>query len=222
MCFGDEILVDKLLELRRDLNHHHHHHHAKSSQSTGKISTLAIFIKAFDVALSDFPMVNSIVHNVEQCEYKIRKSHNIGIAMDTPRGLVVPVIRNCQTLSIVEIQNELDRYKELAESGKFAESDLTDVTFTISNIGSIGGTYMQPVLAPPALAMAALGRIKVVPRFVNNDDDAYDSQEVYPASVLSATLAADHRFLDGATLARFARAFQRYVESPVFMLSRLK
>jgi len=210
MSFGDEVVCGELLETRKILNN-------SSATTSTKISMLALLIKAVDLALTEHRAVNAVVHDVEHCQIKICAQHNIGIAMDTPRGLVVPVIRNCQQLSITDIQHTLDRFKETA--GKFTEDDLQGATFTISNIGSVGsGTYMQPVLAPPALAMGALGRIRTIPRF--RDDN--DVSSVYAAQVLTVTWAADHRFLDGATLGRFHNAFSRYVEQPVTMLAHLK
>jgi 2-oxoisovalerate dehydrogenase E2 component (dihydrolipoyl transacylase) len=224
MCFGDEVNVDALMETRIQLNNGLLVSSATTMTPT-KISLLALLVKAVSCALTDHPAVNSVVHNVDECSILQRRDHNIGIAMDTVRGLVVPVIRQCQIKSVTEISAALEQFKTIAgTTGKFAADDLADATFTVSNIGSVGaGTYMQPVLAPPALAMGALGRVKTLPRY-RRDSTTNDllTDEIYPASILTVTWAADHRFLDGATLGRFHCSFQRYVEHPVTMLARLK
>lgn len=224
MCFGDEVVVNELLATRRQLNAAAAAAASGSNASTPppmNISLLALLVKAISCALSDHPVVNAVQHSVADCSIRQRCDHNIGIAMDTPRGLIVPVVRQCQIKSVADIQRALDRLKAVASAagGSFGSDDLADATFTVSNIGSVGaGTYMQPVLAPPALAMGALGRIKVVPRF----RDEADVMSVYAASVLTVTWAADHRFLDGARLGRFHRSFAGYVERPITMLARLK
>jgi 2-oxoisovalerate dehydrogenase E2 component (dihydrolipoyl transacylase) len=208
MCFGDELEVGRLLQCRREI---------KESVNGHNISILAFMIKACSLALNEYPICNAMVHDLDKCQLKILQNHNLGIAMDTPRGLVVPVIRQVQTKSLVEIQHDLDRLKVLAADSKLAPDDLTPPTFSLSNIGSMGGgTYMQPVIVPPQLAMGAFGKIQRVPRFVGNDD------QVYAASIMNVSWAGDHRFLDGATLARFHAAFKGYVENPVHMLVHLK
>jgi 2-oxoisovalerate dehydrogenase E2 component (dihydrolipoyl transacylase) len=227
MCFGDEIRVDKLLECRSAMVNDSSSATATTSGSDGpqkiRVGVLALLIKMISVSLLQHPAVNCTVHSVDRCEVKIRRDHNIGVAMDTPRGLVVPVIHRCQTKSVVQIQNELDRLR--ACSGKFAEADLLDATFTVSNIGSVGaGTYMHPVLAPPAVAMGALGRIKTLPRYEKEDEDDSSSggMKIVPAKIMTVTWAADHRFLDGASLGRFHGTFQKAVEEPYSILANLK
>jgi 2-oxoisovalerate dehydrogenase E2 component (dihydrolipoyl transacylase) len=227
MCFGDELEVGRLLQCRQELKESIHGHN---------ISIWAFLIKACSLALKQYPICNAIVHDLDKCQLKILHGHNLGIAMDTPRGLVVPVIRHVQTKSLVEIQHDLDRLKVLAADSKLTPDDLTTPTFTLSNIGSMGGgTYMQPVIVPPQLAMGAFGKIQRVPRFVvdknksngngtgnNGYINLTNDDHVYDASIMNVSWAGDHRFLDGATLARFHAAFKGYVENPVHMLVHLK
>lgn len=124
-----------------------------------------------------------------------RKNHNIGVAMDTPRVLLVPVIKSCENLSIQEISDELYRLQALGKESKLGENELTDATFTISNIGSIGGTYMSPVIAKPQVAIVAIG--KLVPKIKKVENDFVES------TTMNFSYAADHRVVDGATVARF-------------------
>jgi 2-oxoisovalerate dehydrogenase E2 component (dihydrolipoyl transacylase) len=229
-------------------------------QQPVKMSILAILVKAVSCALSDYPIMNSTQYHDNEVvdasspkttttasssttlQFIQRYDQNIGIAMDTPRGLVVPVLRQCQQLSMIEIQQQLNTLKRLAVTNQLQQLEhLSDVTFTVSNIGSMGvGSFMQPVLAPPALAMGAFGRIRTVPRFrphpptATGSDDRYNTSshnknsnsstipDIYAAHVMSVTWAGDHRFLDGATLGRFHGRFAHYVEHPITMLSRLK
>lgn len=210
MGLGDEIVVDKLLEFRKNWND-------SCNDPTHKLGLLTILIKACSIALKEYPSINAKVHNVDECQVSIHQNHDIGAAMDTAHGLVVPVIRNVQDLSLVEIQLELDRLKESARSGNVELKDLVpSPTFTLSNIGGIGvGSHMSPVLVPPMIAMGALGRIQKLPRFDEDDN-------VTACHILYASWAADHRFLDGATLARFHQTFAKYASDPMLMLPHLK
>lgn len=213
MGFADEIIVNKLIEARKQLADY-----VCTTQSPDiKLSLLVFLVKACSLALLEQPLLNAVVHDAESCQLRLQRDHHIGIAMDTPRGLVVPVLRSVQTKSLLELQYDLDVLKEKAMQGKLTPDDITGVTFTLSNIGSIGGTYMQPVITSPQLAMGALGKIQRLPRFVNNN-----SMDIFEARIMNVSWSGDHRWLDGALLARFSSTFKRYVEDPVFMLARLK
>ena len=198
MGYQDDFNLTKLSAYRRDLS--------------PKISILAFFIKASSLALKECPIINASWKDVEKGEVTMWASHNIGVAMDTPRGLVVPVIHDCQIKSLVEIQANLDELKEVAAAGKLTEQHLTGATFSISNIGSLGGgTYMNPLIVPPQAAIGAMGTIQTLPRF---DKDG----NVTAAKIMSISWAGDHRMFDGATLARFSNFCKMYLEDPVQML----
>merc|ERR1711863_174222 len=122
---------------------------------------------------------------------------NIGIAMDTPQGLLVPSIKKVHQMSVVEIAEELNRLQDLGLRGKLGETDLKEGTFSLSNIGSIGGTYAKPVIMPPQVAIGALGKIQKLPRF-----DAHDN--VVKAHIMVGSWSADHRVIEGAQMARFS------------------
>ena len=145
----------------------------------------------------------------------MKGSHNIGIAMDTPSGLIVPNIKNVQDLSILEIARELNRLQELGAAGKLEKQHLEGGTFTLSNVGAIGGTYASPVLFLPQVAIGAIGKIQTVPRF-----DA--SNQVYPANILTVSWSADHRVIDGATMARFSNEMKSFIENPNAMILAMK
>ncbi|KAJ7408770.1 Lipoamide acyltransferase component of branched-chain alpha-keto acid dehydrogenase complex, mitochondrial [Willisornis vidua] len=105
----------------------------------------------------------------------IKASHNIGVAMDTGQGLIVPNVKNVQVCSVFEIASELNRLQSLGSAGQLGTSDLTGGTFTLSNIGTIGGTYAKPVILPPEVAIGALGKIQVLPRF-NGKGEVFQAQ----------------------------------------------
>merc|ERR1712110_590721 len=142
-------------------------------------------------------------------------SHNIALAMDTPMGLLVPSIKGVQNLSVFEIALELNRLQQLGVAGKLSTSDLTGGTFSLSNIGSIGGTYAKPVILPPQVAIGALGKLQVLPRF--DDDD-----NIIKAHIVKFSWSADHRVLDGATVARFSNRMKDYLEDPASMVMDLR
>jgi len=135
--------------------------------------------------------------------------------MNTNNGLIVPNIKNVQQLSIIQIANELNRLEELAKNGKFSNEDLTGGTFSLSNIGDIGGTYSVPLLVLPEVVIGALGKIirQAVPE---DNDDEYSSYRI--CSIMSVSWSADHRIIDGATMARFSNKLKFLLENPFHIL----
>lgn len=205
--YSDEVNLSSLVELRlvfRDA----------AKQRGVNFTYMPIFIKAASMALHYFPILNSSVD--EKCEnITYKASHNIGFAMDTEAGLVVPNIKSVQTLSIFEVAKELNRLKELGDAGKLGPADLSGGTFTISNIGNIGGTYAKPVIFVPEVAIGAIGRIQKLPRFD-------DKGQVIPVHVMNISWSADHRIIDGATMARFSNLWKSYLENPATLIMDLK
>ena len=139
-----------------------------------------------------------------------KAAHNIGVAMDTPKGLVVPVVRNVQEHSVFSLNKELQRLRDLAGVGKLSSSDMADATIVISNIGSIGGHVLAPVILPPTVMILAMGRSREVPAF-QKDEDGKDHIVKREEVVLS--WSADHRVLDGATVAKSAQKVGSYIEN---------
>ncbi|XP_038068337.1 lipoamide acyltransferase component of branched-chain alpha-keto acid dehydrogenase complex, mitochondrial-like isoform X2 [Patiria miniata] len=205
--YCDEIDVSSLMQLRGVLKEAAGHRGVK-------FSLMPMFIKAASMALNYFPMLNASVDaECENLTYKA--SHNIGFAMDTPQGLLVPNIKNVQARTVFEIAQELSRLISLGYEGKLGSDDLTGVTFTLSNIGTIGGTYAKPVLMPGTVAIGAIGKVQAVPRF--DEDD-----RVYKAYIMNVSWSADHRVIDGATMARFSNIWKSYLEEPATMTLDLK
>jgi 2-oxoisovalerate dehydrogenase E2 component (dihydrolipoyl transacylase) len=156
-------------------------------------------------------------------------NHNIGIAMDTPKGLVVPVIKQVQLKSIMEIARELLDLQDAAMAGTLTEAQMSGGTFSLSNIGSIGGTYAVPVIVVPQVAIGAFGRQIVVPRYVDKDGNTASTDAIYngtanikPCTLMNVSWSADHRVIDGATVARFSNTWKRYLENPSLMLAHSK
>jgi 2-oxoisovalerate dehydrogenase E2 component (dihydrolipoyl transacylase) len=212
MVYCDEVAMDRVKLVRDELRAVFAER--KGGSERVKLSYMPLIIKAASMALSQFPLMNASTTNC-MTEVLIHRNHNIGVAMDTPKGLVVPCIRDVQDLSIIDIALQLNSLQERGAAGKLSETDLTGATFTLSNIGSIGGTYASPVIVPPQVAIGALGRIQTIPRFS-------DSGEVIPVSLMAISLSGDHRVIDGGTMARFCNAWRSYLERPSTMLAEIR
>ncbi|XP_073705559.1 lipoamide acyltransferase component of branched-chain alpha-keto acid dehydrogenase complex, mitochondrial-like [Garra rufa] len=170
--------------------------------------------EAASLGLLQFPILNASVD--EGCQnITFKASHNIGLAMDTPQGLLVPNVKSVQALSVFDIAVELNRLQALGSAGQLGTADITGGTFTLSNIGSIGGTYAKPVILPPEVAIGALGKIQVLPRFNSCD-------EVVKSYIMNVSWSADHRLIDGATMSRFSNLWRSYLENPSTMVLDLK
>ncbi|KAL6869254.1 hypothetical protein ACO1O0_000578 [Amphichorda felina] len=214
--YTDEIDFSSLVELRGRLNRVL----AKSPPQEGvaKLSYLPFIIKAVSLALYQFPILNARVE-VDPATGKPslvhRSQHNIGVAMDTPQGLVVPVVRNVGSLNVLSIAAELTRLQTLAVQGKLTPRDLTGGTITVSNIGNIGGTYLSPVIVEREVAIMGIGRMRDVPAFDEHDN-------VVKKQVTNFSWSADHRVVDGATMARAADVVRSLVEEPDVMVMHLR
>ncbi|KAK0737623.1 2-oxoacid dehydrogenases acyltransferase-domain-containing protein [Apiosordaria backusii] len=219
--YADEVDFTSLVELRNRLNKVL----AKSPLSlessahpVAKLSYLPFIIKAVSMALYKYPILNSRV-DIDPATSKpslvLRSQHNIGIAMDTPHGLLVPVIRNVGALNILQIAAELTRLQSLATEGKLSVQDMSGGTITVSNIGNIGGTYLSPVVVEKEVAILGIGRMRTVPAFGEDD-------KVVKKEICNFSWSADHRVVDGATMARAAEVVRGIVEGPDVMVMHLR
>lgn len=206
--YCDEVEMDALVLLREELK-------ALAEQRGVKLSYMPFILKATSLALKQYPLLNSSV-NPEVTKLIYKASHNLGIAMDTPHGLYVPNIKNVQSLSVFEIAQELNRLHKLGLDGKLGKEDLTGGTFSLSNIGSIGGTYAKPVVLAPEVAIGALGKIQRLPRFASARGS--DAERVVAKRIMVVSWSADHRVIDGATMANFSNLWKNYLENPKTML----
>lgn len=207
--YADEINITALSALRRKL--------ASDRAQPQKITALPFIIKAVSLALEEFPILNAKLDTSDPNQPKLimRSKHNIGVAMDTPQGLIVPNVKNVAARSIADIAEEIARLTALGREGKLTPADLSGGTITVSNIGNIGGTYVAPVIVPTEVAILGVGRSRTVPVF----DEA---GQVTKAEVVNFSWSADHRVIDGATMARMANKVREYIESPDRMLVRLR
>ncbi len=214
--YCDEIGMDALIALRDSLKKHPPptlggaHSPGAAGKDGVKISYLPFIIKATSMALRQFPQLNAHV-NAGCTEVTYKASHNIGLAMDTARGLLVPNIKDVQSKSVWQIASDLNRLQQLGKAGMIGRGDLSGGTFTLSNIGTIGGTYAKPLVVVPEIVIGALGKIQTLPRF--NSAGA-----VVPHNLMVVSWSADHRVVDGATCARFSNLWKHYIEHPTAML----
>lgn len=207
--FHDEIGLQSLEALRQGLKTAAEAHHGVN------LTLMAFFIKALSLALSEFPILNAHFDAPGQ-RLKHYTWHNVSVAVDTEHGLVVPVIKAVQRLSILDVARELTRLGEAARANRLAQADLAGGTITLSNIGTIGGTTASPVIVAPQVCIVALGRSQWLPRFVNDREGAIVGKLLMPVS-----WSADHRVIDGATVARFSQRWRRLLEEPSALLLHL-
>ncbi|MDC7225473.1 MAG: 2-oxo acid dehydrogenase subunit E2 [Spirochaetales bacterium] len=159
-----------------------------------KISILPFVIKAVTAALQKYPKFNSSLDPDKQ-EITLHKYYNIGIAVNTDAGLMVPVIKDADKKGALAINAELKALAERARSGKSESEDLTEATFSVSSLGGIGGTAFTPIINPPEAAILGLSKISKEP--------VWDGEAFIPRDVLPLSLSYDHRIVDGAEAAEF-------------------
>lgn len=201
---SEEIEMDNLMAARAQLK--------PAFEKEGvKLSFMPFFIKAMSLALEQFPIINSQV-NADCTEVTYFDDHNIGVAVDSKVGLVVPNIKGVQHLSLLEVAQRSNELVELAREGRLSSSDLKGGTISISNIGVLGGTVATPVINAPESAIVALGKIQRLPRFDENDN-------VKAVNIMHVSWSGDHRIIDGATMVRFNNLWKSYLENPLTMLA---
>lgn len=198
--YCEEIRAGKLREFKKDLQEQY--------GREGLVFTyMPIFLKATSIALKRYPILNA-VYNETAGTMVYKPYHNIGIAMDTPDGLLVPNVKNVESKSILDIAVELNEMHTLGTSGKIPPHLLVGGTFSISNIGAIGGTYARPMVLPPEVCIVAIGRI-------HQAGGVGDE-------VINTSYSADHRVIDGATVSRFSNLWKELIEKPALLATELK
>ena len=168
-----------------------------------RVSLLPILMRACVAVLKDYPDFNSSL-NPAKDGLIYKKYWHIGFACDTPEGLVVPVIRDADKKGILELSRELGDLSAKARAGKLSPAEMSGATFTISSLGGIGGTGFTPIVNAPEVAILGVVRSKMAP--------VWNGKEFLPRLMLPLSLSYDHRVIDGASAARFARALAIVLE----------
>jgi pyruvate dehydrogenase E2 component (dihydrolipoamide acetyltransferase) len=185
--------------------------YAKQAEAAGGALTItAIATKVVASALKVFPQFNSSI-DLAANEIIVKKYVNIGIAVDTDRGLLVPVIRNADSKNIVQLSVELSQLSDKARTRKISLDEMQGGTFSISNLGGIGGSFFTPIVNAPEVAILGISRARMEP--------AYDKErgEFAPRLMLPLSLSYDHRVIDGADGARFLRWVVEALEQPFLL-----
>jgi pyruvate dehydrogenase E2 component (dihydrolipoamide acetyltransferase) len=159
-----------------------------------KLTMLAFMIKACVTALRHFPQFNASLDKSGE-SLIVKKYYHIGVAVDTPGGLVVPVVRDADRKGVFDLARELAEISKLAKDGKLKAGDMQGGTFSISSLGGIGGTYFTPIINAPELAILGVSRSAMKP--------VWNGKEFVPRLILPLSLSYDHRVIDGAVAARF-------------------
>jgi pyruvate dehydrogenase E2 component (dihydrolipoamide acetyltransferase) len=197
----DKADITELEQLRKKLE-------AKAQESGAKLSMTAIAVKVIASALKVFPQFAASVDLARE-EIVYKKYVNIGVAVDTDRGLLVPVIRNADQKNILQLSIELAQAAERARNRKTSLEELEGGVFTISNLGGIGGTHFSPIVNFPEVAILGISRGRMEPVFING--------LFQPRLMLPLSLSYDHRLIDGADAARFLRWVVEALEQPFLL-----
>ncbi|ASF14329.1 dihydrolipoyllysine-residue acetyltransferase [Shewanella sp. FDAARGOS_354] len=205
--YCEEFDLTDLVALRESMK-------AKYSSDEVKLTMMPFFMKAMSLALTQFPVLNSQV-NADCTEITYKARHNIGMAVDSKVGLLVPNVKDVQDKSILEVAAEITRLTTAARNGRVAPADLKEGTISISNIGALGGTVATPIINKPEVAIVALGKLQTLPRFNAKG-------EVEARQIMQVSWSGDHRVIDGGTIARFCNLWKQYLEQPQDMLLAMR
>ena len=177
----------------------------KNKDKHSKVSFISFFVKAAAIGLRDLPLFNTSLSETK--DYMIQKNYyNIGVAVDTDRGLVVPVIKNVDKKSIKQINTELLILINKAKNKRLTIDDMSGGCFTITSLGGIGGKFFTPIINPPEVAILGISKMDIKPVFIKNK---FKARKILPIS-----LSYDHRIIDGAAAATFTNLFSKLISSP--------
>ncbi len=198
----DEVDVTQLVSLRDSLKDF-------AEKNNTKITYLPFAMKALIATIKEFPQFNASIDDANsQIVYK--KYFNIGFAADTPNGLVVPVIKNADHKSVLEISKEIIDLSQRARAGKLKPDEMKGATITITNIGSVGGMYATPIINHPEVAILGMYKIQDKPVIKNG--------QLAAIKVMNYTITADHRLIDGAVAANFLKSFFNKIQNPGILM----
>lgn len=194
----DDADITELEHIRRDSSNEFSHPNVK-------LTMMAFVMKAVAHSLRQHPMLNASL-DMETEEVVYKDYVNLGVAVDTDRGLVVPVVRNVDSLSIPTIAKEIMEVAGRARSSQFSIDELRGGTFTISNMGAVGGQYSTPIINHPEVAVLLVGRSRKVPTYLGDN--------LVPRLMMPLSLSYDHRLVDGGAAARFLNEVINYLQTP--------
>lgn len=198
----EEVEISELIAIRNNYKQ-------KYAERNTKLTYLPFIVKATVLALKHHRIMNAQM-DMENNRMIYKNQYNIGIAMDTPEGLVVPVIRNADRLSLFEIAQQITAFADKARDRKLTLDDMKGGTFTISNFGSIAGIFGTPVINYPQVGILGVGRIMEQPVVKNH--------QVVAGNVLGLSLSVDHRVVDGGDTARFMKQIIDHLADPISLL----
>jgi 2-oxoisovalerate dehydrogenase E2 component (dihydrolipoyl transacylase) len=199
----DECDVTELVRLRQSLRE-------PCSKIGVKLTYLPFFVKAIVAALKEIPLANSSLDEAKE-EIVLHDRYHIGVAVATPSGLIVPVVRDADAKDLFGVATEIDRLGADARAGKSKLDDVRGSTFTVTSIGNVGGLISTPIINHPEVGIMGVG--KVIKRPVYDD-----AGQIRPADLVYLSFSFDHRVLDGAVGAAFGNAVKKHLENPAAML----
>jgi pyruvate dehydrogenase E2 component (dihydrolipoamide acetyltransferase) len=200
----DEVDVTDIFAMKEKL---------KASNPEKNASVAAFFIKAIQLALQEFPIFNAKLDE-EKAVIRLEKEYNIGLATDTEEGLIVPVIKNVENLSVLEIHKQMKELIQKAQDNQLRAADMSGGTFTISNVGPLGSTGATPIINYPEVGLMAFHKTKKMP-VVRGDD------EIVIRQMMNLSMTFDHRIADGGKAVAFTNRFIAYIENPNLLLVEL-
>ncbi|MFC4249755.1 2-oxo acid dehydrogenase subunit E2 [Natribaculum luteum] len=203
----DEVDVTALVETRERLK-------PVAEEQGIRLTYMPFIVKAVVAALKEFPEMNAVIDE-EAEEIVYRDYYNVGIATATDVGLMVPVVDHADGKGMLQLSSEMNELVQKARERTISPEELRGSTFTVTNIGGIGGEYATPVLNYPEAGILAVGEIKRKPRVVTDEDG---TESIEPRSVMTLSLSFDHRLIDGAVGARFTNKVMEYLENPELLL----
>lgn len=195
----EEVDMTELLDYRK-----------KIAEMGRSVSVTAFLIKAITQALKQYPIFNAKLDEEKEMII-LEKEYHIGLAADTEDGLVVPVIRDADRLSVQEIHRKQKELTQKAKEGTLTGADMRGGTFTISNVGPLGSMGATPIINYPQTGLIAFHKTKKMPVVIEND-------EIAIRSIMNISMSFDHRVADGATAVAFTNAFKQYIENPALWL----
>lgn len=198
----DAVVIDELVDTRRDLKE-------IAEEKGTKLTYMAFVMKAIVAGLKEYPILNSELDE-EAEEIRVKNYYNIGIAVATDAGLMVPVVKDVDKKGLLELADEVNDLASRARDRKITREEMQGGTFTITNFGAIGGEYATPIINVPETAILGLGGIEQRP--------VVQDGEVVAAHTLPLSLTIDHRVIDGAEAAAFTNTVMEYLENPTKLL----